>query len=241
MARLNEDFQLTFHEVDTNIVIGFEEDEASLHVTDIQEVVPIPIQFEESTSRIPVNIADSEQLPAIFGEAIIIDHGGGPGDDYYTKEQTNALLDTKVDKIEGKGLSTNDLTDELVEEIHAGGGHQEVRLYNPSGTLTESQADILKQSPSNYINYLGTLFKLRYKSTSMYKYFSQITDVNNMPVIEINWTTNTWQYTMVVNEVLTNHINDNERHVNTDERTFWNNKLNCIDDITEERLIFTRN
>ena len=35
MARLNEEFQLIFHEVDANIVIEFEEDEASLHVTDM--------------------------------------------------------------------------------------------------------------------------------------------------------------------------------------------------------------
>lgn len=32
-------------------------------------------------------------------------------DNYYTKAQTDALLDNKVDKVAGKGLSSNDYTD----------------------------------------------------------------------------------------------------------------------------------
>lgn len=36
---------------------------------------------------------------------------GGGGSDSYTKAETNALLDEKVSKITGKGLSTNDYTD----------------------------------------------------------------------------------------------------------------------------------
>ena len=39
---------------------------------------------------------------------------GDPGtidpSDYYNKTETNALLDTKVDKVSGKGLSTEDYT-----------------------------------------------------------------------------------------------------------------------------------
>lgn len=36
--------------------------------------------------------------------------GGGQASDAYTKAQTNALLNAKVDKVTGKGLSTNDYT-----------------------------------------------------------------------------------------------------------------------------------
>ena len=60
MARLNEEFNLNFHEVDTSLQITFGEDEALLGIGEIEEIVPIPIEFEESTSRIPVNIADKE-------------------------------------------------------------------------------------------------------------------------------------------------------------------------------------
>lgn len=63
MARLNEEFQLTFHEVDSSIHIGFGEDEALLYIDDMKEIAPIPIEFEESTSRIPVNIAEHYDSP----------------------------------------------------------------------------------------------------------------------------------------------------------------------------------
>lgn len=239
MARLNEEFQLTFHEADSSICIGFEEEEQFLPIGQIVEVLPIPIVFEESTSRIPVNIADKEEVKAWFADVVVVEHGAAPGD-YYTKEETDALLDTKVDKVEGKGLSTNDLTDELVEEIHSGGGHKEVRIYNTTGEFTPEQIETLRQSPSNYISYNGQIYKLQYKNTNTYKYFSLINDVNNMPMITVDFTTNRWQYNMVVNGVLDGHINDNERHINPGERDFWNNKLN-YDIVQEERLILNRN
>ena len=58
MARSNEKFQLTFYEVDSSIHIGFGEDKALLHVDDMEEIVPIQIKFEESISKILVNIVD---------------------------------------------------------------------------------------------------------------------------------------------------------------------------------------
>lgn len=43
--------------------------------------------------------------------------GGVSPDDAYTKAQTDALLDGKVDKVTGKGLSTNDFTDAYKTEL----------------------------------------------------------------------------------------------------------------------------
>lgn len=40
---------------------------------------------------------------------------------------------------------------------------------------------------------------------------------------------------------LTAHINDNVKHVTTNERQFWNNKLNCNDEVLDETLVFHRN
>lgn len=40
---------------------------------------------------------------------------------------------------------------------------------------------------------------------------------------------------------LNEHINDNIRHITSAERTFWNNKLNCNDTVTDEILILNRN
>jgi len=86
MAKLNEEFHLIFHEVNSSIQIEFGADNVLLEFGEIKEKLPIPVEFEESTSRIPVNIADKEQLPALFSDAVVIHHGGGPGDDYYTKQ-----------------------------------------------------------------------------------------------------------------------------------------------------------
>lgn len=41
--------------------------------------------------------------------------------------------------------------------------------------------------------------------------------------------------------VLNNHINDNVRHITAQERTFWNNKINCEDAVTSNNLILNRN
>lgn len=48
----------------------------------------------------------------------------------------------------------------------------------------------------------------------------------------------------VKQEIMTtinNHINDNVRHITAEERTFWNNKLNCEDTVTSNNLILNRN
>jgi hypothetical protein len=45
---------------------------------------------------------------------------------YYTKTETNALLDTKVDKIEGMGLSKNDFSDAYLQLLTATSGQMKV-------------------------------------------------------------------------------------------------------------------
>ena len=36
------------------------------------------------------------------------------------------------------------------------------------------------------------------------------------------------------------HINDNIRHITAQERTFWNNKINCNDTVVDNNLVLTR-
>lgn len=59
--------------------------------------------------------------------------------DYYTKSQTNSLIASKVDKVTGKGLSTNDFTDEYKSKID--GTEQYV---------TEKVAEIVANSPEDF-------------------------------------------------------------------------------------------
>jgi hypothetical protein len=48
---------------------------------------------------------------------VIGEGGGGDLSSYYTKSETNNLLNNKVDKVSGKGLSTNDFTDAYKQQI----------------------------------------------------------------------------------------------------------------------------
>lgn len=41
-----------------------------------------------------------------------------------------------------------------------------------------------------------------------------------------------------IRKILDDHINDNVRHITNEERTFWNNKINC--DMNNENLILNR-
>lgn len=45
----------------------------------------------------------------------------------------------------------------------------------------------------------------------------------------------------IIENELNSHINDNIRHITAAERTFWNNKINCIDTVNEHNLIINRN
>ena len=60
----------------------------------------------------------------------LIDVGDIDLSDYYTKDETDGLLEAldnkKVDKVTGKGLSTNDLTDELKGQYDAAYAHSQV-------------------------------------------------------------------------------------------------------------------
>jgi len=45
----------------------------------------------------------------------------------------------------------------------------------------------------------------------------------------------------LVRAELNDHINDNVRHITAEERTFWNNKINCNDTVTNSNLVLNRN
>lgn len=79
------------------------------------------------------NVADTGKNYAWDGTAW--DALGGDFDlsDYYTKTATNALLNDKVDKIAGKGLSTNDLTNTLKTQYDTAYTHSQA-TGNPHAT-----------------------------------------------------------------------------------------------------------
>lgn len=51
-----------------------------------------------------------QRLEILYQEVDALQNGDDPGENYYTKQQVNSLLNGKVDVVAGKGLSANDYT-----------------------------------------------------------------------------------------------------------------------------------
>ena len=70
----------------------------------------------EDSKKYRFNKSNTED--PITGKWRVINEGGSSDlSSYYTKTETNNLLDNKVDKVSGKGLSTNDFTDAYKQQI----------------------------------------------------------------------------------------------------------------------------
>ena len=65
------------------------------------------------------------------------------------------------------------------------------------------------------------------------------TDPNNLNTIVVDTVTGEWTYSAIGNATLQEHIADNNRHLRSGEREFWNNKLNVVNQ--DELLEFNRN
>lgn len=88
-----------------------------------------------------------------------------------------AALDTKVDKVTGKGLSTNDLTDELVEAIEEAGKKATLDGTPLEGTLTKAGLDIATATD------LGTEGTTRANADTALQ--SAIDTINNTKVVSV--------------------------------------------------------
>ena len=73
---------------------------------------------------------------------VIGEGGGGDLSSYYTKSETNTLLDDKVDKVVGKGLSTNDFTTEDKTKLDGLENYDDTALANRV-TANEDAIDVL--------------------------------------------------------------------------------------------------
>ena len=70
---------------------------------------------------------------------------------YYTKSQTNNLISGKVDKVSGKGLSTNDFTDEYKAKIDESAPQSTTYTKSETDQLIISKvAEIVSNAPSDF-------------------------------------------------------------------------------------------
>ena len=97
----------------------------------------------------------SNEVDPILGKWRLLE-GGGSSDlsSYYTKTETNNLLDNKVDKVSGKDLSTNDFTDAYKQQIDD--NKTAIDTLNGNSTVVGSVDSKVSTAYSNATSYTDT-------------------------------------------------------------------------------------
>ena len=97
----------------------------------------------------------SNEVDPILGKWRLLE-GGGSSDlsSYYTKTETNNLLNDKVDKVSGKDLSTNDFTDAYKQQIDD--NKTAIETLNGDSTVVGSVDSKVSTAYSNATSYTDT-------------------------------------------------------------------------------------
>src|SRR5574344_750098 len=97
----------------------------------------------------------SNPIDEITGKWRVIGEGGSSDLSlYYTKTETNNLLDNKVDKVSGKDLSTNDFTDAYKQQIDD--NKTAIETLNGNSTVVGSVDSKVSTAYSNATSYTDT-------------------------------------------------------------------------------------
>ena len=121
--------------------------------------------------------------------------------------------------------------------------------YQKSGVLPESILLFLRSNRLNKVVLGNKIYYLSIKDGNIQQYFSNTS--NNIPNepnfnrVDLNTDTgefiikDSWLDAQMKKAI--NHMNDTNIHITPEERVFWNNKLNCEDEVSGEELILNRN
>lgn len=97
----------------------------------------------------------SNEVDPILGKWRVIGEGGSSDlSSYYTKTETNNLLDNKVNKVSGKDLSTNDFTDAYKQQIDD--NKTAIETLNGNSTVVGSVDSKVSTAYSNATSYTDT-------------------------------------------------------------------------------------
>ena len=107
----------------------------------------------EDSQKYRFNKSNTED--PITGKWRVINEGGSSDlSSYYTKTETNNLLDNKVDKVSGKGLSTNDFTDAYKQQIDD--NKTAIETLNGDSSIVGSVDSKVATAYSNATSYTDT-------------------------------------------------------------------------------------
>lgn len=96
----------------------------------------------------------SNEVDPILGKWRLLEGGSSDLSSYYTKTETNNLLDNKVDKVSGKDLSTNDFTDAYKQQIDD--NKTAIETLNGNSTVVGSVDSKVSTAYSNATSYTDT-------------------------------------------------------------------------------------
>lgn len=99
-------------------------------------------------------IRSNDEDPVLKKWRLLEGGGGGDLSSYYTKTQTNNLLDEKVDKVNGKDLSSNDFTDEYKQQIDD--NESAIETLNGDSTVVGSVDSKVATAYANATSYTDT-------------------------------------------------------------------------------------
>lgn len=147
----------------------------------------------------------------------------------YDTPEVQAILDSvqfKQDKVEGKGLTTNDFTDAYKAKLEALGIHSGTTAYWDSVSYTPAAGELVIYTDYQSKEVDGqTVYIPGIKVGSGNGYVQDLAFISEAQ-----------------SSALMAHINDTAVHTSASEKLFWNDKLNVDDDneVVNETLIFNR-
>ena len=122
----------------------------------------------------------------------------------------------------------------------AGGGTKEIEIETISGIIPPDVLAELLKTPNTTIKIEDKCFRLSRVEGDTYKYMSAYTNgagqIINMTELDINKNTGEFNSKPIIfegssveylEEMLQEHINDNNIHVSSADRAYWNNKVSA--------------
>lgn len=148
----------------------------------------------------------------------------------YDTPEVQAILDSvqfKQDKVEGKGLTTNDFTDAYKAKLEALGISSGTTAYWDSVSYIPAAGELVIYTDYQSKEVDGqTVYIPGIKVGSGNGYVQDLAFISEAQ-----------------SSALMDHINNTAVHTSASEKLFWNRKLNVNDsqEVVEETLIFNRN
>lgn len=209
--------QLTFHSTNQSIFNGM------AHDNNNQTNYIVIITHSDRDFEIELNTTTS----ALSSDLITLTNLVNNKADLSSIQLLTSALADKVDKVEGKGLSTNDFTNEEKQKLEAclPIRYNTTEYWNNQSGFIPEEGEIIIYSD--------------YKS-----YVDDNEQTHYVPGIKIG-SGNGYVQDLVFTDKgvelqLLEHIQDTNLHLRPGEREFWNNKLNTSESVENETLTFNR-